>query len=187
MLLGWLERYPIVSIEDPFAEDDARGLASLSPRPPERRVQIVGDDYLVPTRAHPDAASAAAPATPRCSSPTRSAPSPRPWPARRRAGRGLGRHRLGALGRDRGRVDRPPRGRLGRRAAQGRLLRALERMAKWNEGLRIEEALGSRVAAAFRVPMGKIGAGPFEAVGDCGAARFHRPDRGSIPLPRLVQ
>ena len=29
MLLGWLDRYPIVSIEDPLAEDDPEGLRAL--------------------------------------------------------------------------------------------------------------------------------------------------------------
>ena len=46
VLLGWCARYPILSIEDPFAEDDPEGfrrfMASVSDR-----VQIVGDDLLV--------------------------------------------------------------------------------------------------------------------------------------------
>jgi enolase len=45
-LLGWLDRYPVVSIEDPLAEDDERGLAAFT-RAVEGRVQVVGDDYLV--------------------------------------------------------------------------------------------------------------------------------------------
>jgi enolase len=42
----WLERYPIVSIEDGLAEDDWDGWAKLSARLGDR-VQIVGDDLLV--------------------------------------------------------------------------------------------------------------------------------------------
>ncbi len=43
---GWVDRYPIVSIEDPFAEDDREGFLSITRRLGDR-VQIVGDDLLV--------------------------------------------------------------------------------------------------------------------------------------------
>lgn len=46
MLLGWLGKYPIVSIEDPLAEDDPQGLSAFT-RAAGGRVQIVGDDFLV--------------------------------------------------------------------------------------------------------------------------------------------
>jgi enolase len=46
MLLRWLDRYPIVSIEDPLAEDDPEGFAAFT-RAAGDRVQIVGDDFLV--------------------------------------------------------------------------------------------------------------------------------------------
>ncbi|HEX5634472.1 MAG TPA: phosphopyruvate hydratase, partial [Gemmatimonadales bacterium] len=46
LLLGWLRRYPIVSIEDPLAEDDLEGFARFT-RAVGRRVQVVGDDLLV--------------------------------------------------------------------------------------------------------------------------------------------
>jgi len=49
LLVGWLQRYPIVSIEDPLAEDDTLGFVELA-REVGDRVQIVGDDFLV-TRA----------------------------------------------------------------------------------------------------------------------------------------
>jgi enolase len=45
-LLRWIERYPIVSIEDPLAEDDEAGLVAFT-RAAGARVQVVGDDYLV--------------------------------------------------------------------------------------------------------------------------------------------
>ena len=45
-LVRWVERYPIVSIEDPLAEDDEAGLAAFT-RAVGHRVQVVGDDYLV--------------------------------------------------------------------------------------------------------------------------------------------
>ena len=43
---GWLERYPIVSIEDGMAEDDWQGWTLLTRRL-GRRVQLVGDDLFV--------------------------------------------------------------------------------------------------------------------------------------------
>lgn len=44
--LGWLDRYPIVSIEDPFAEDDEVGMRLVTAAA-GARVQIVGDDFFV--------------------------------------------------------------------------------------------------------------------------------------------
>lgn len=58
MLLGWLQRYPIVSIEDPLAEDDLAGVAAFAKAAP-KGVQVVGDD-LVTTNAARIAAAAAA-------------------------------------------------------------------------------------------------------------------------------
>ena len=49
-LAGWLARYPIVSVEDPLAEDDEQGLADFTARF-GHRLQIVGDDYLVTNAA----------------------------------------------------------------------------------------------------------------------------------------
>ncbi|SDR61670.1 phosphopyruvate hydratase [Paraburkholderia tuberum] len=50
VLLGWLDKYPIVSIEDPLAEDDEAGLIEFT-RSAGKNVQIVGDDYLVTNAA----------------------------------------------------------------------------------------------------------------------------------------
>lgn len=46
MLDGWSRRYPIVSIEDPLAEDDEPGLVAFTRRA-GGRMQIIGDDFLV--------------------------------------------------------------------------------------------------------------------------------------------
>ena len=48
-LAAWIARYPILSVEDPLAEDDEQGLRDFTARF-GRSLQIVGDDYLV-TRA----------------------------------------------------------------------------------------------------------------------------------------
>lgn len=46
LLEGWVARYPIVSIEDPLAEDDSEGLRKFTTAL-GHRIQIIGDDYLV--------------------------------------------------------------------------------------------------------------------------------------------
>lgn len=46
MLGGWLDAYPIASIEDPLSEDDHEGMRAFTERFGDR-VQIIGDDYLV--------------------------------------------------------------------------------------------------------------------------------------------
>lgn len=46
-LLGrWLERYPVISVEDPVAEDDAAGFRAFTAAFGDR-VQVIGDDFLV--------------------------------------------------------------------------------------------------------------------------------------------
>lgn len=45
-LVRWIDRYPIISIEDPLAEDDEAGLITFT-RAVGSKVQIVGDDFLV--------------------------------------------------------------------------------------------------------------------------------------------
>ena len=46
MLLRWIDRYPIVSIEDPMAEDDPLGMARFTAAT-GGRIQVIGDDFLV--------------------------------------------------------------------------------------------------------------------------------------------
>jgi len=46
LLLGWIERYPIVAVEDPLAEDDHDGMRRFTAAVGDR-VQVIGDDYLV--------------------------------------------------------------------------------------------------------------------------------------------
>jgi len=56
MLLGWLRRYPIVAIEDPLAEDDASGFTRFTAA--ADKVAVVGDDLLVTSAARVRAAAA---------------------------------------------------------------------------------------------------------------------------------
>jgi len=57
MLLRWVDKYPIVSIEDPFSESDEKGLIAFT-RAAGKKVQIIGDDYLVTDAARIRAAAA---------------------------------------------------------------------------------------------------------------------------------
>lgn len=46
---AWLDRYPLISLEDPLADSDWDGFAALT-RDLGRRVQVVGDDLFVTNR-----------------------------------------------------------------------------------------------------------------------------------------
>ncbi len=46
LLLGWCDRFPILSMEDPLGEDDPDGLARFTAAVGSR-IQVIGDDYLV--------------------------------------------------------------------------------------------------------------------------------------------
>ena len=56
LLLDWAARYPIVSIEDPLAEDDTEGMIAFTEAAGEH-LQIIGDDYLVTDAARIEAAA----------------------------------------------------------------------------------------------------------------------------------
>jgi enolase len=57
LLQGWLGRFPIVAIEDPLAEDDQAGFARFTARAPG--IAVVGDDLLVTNAARIERAIAA--------------------------------------------------------------------------------------------------------------------------------
>ena len=153
MLIGWLDRYPIVSIEDPLAEDDAEGLHRFTQAVGDR-VQIVGDDFLVTNADRVGAAAAQGSCNAVLIKPNQAgtvteakaaldAARAAGWGAIVSArsgetedvtivhlavGWGVGQLKVGSFARS-------------------------ERMAKWNEALRIEEALGSRARFAGAAPL----------------------------------
>lgn len=57
MLLGWIRRFPIVSIEDPLAEDDGDAIARFT-KAAGNRVEVVGDDFLATSAKRIQAAAA---------------------------------------------------------------------------------------------------------------------------------
>ncbi len=46
LLGGWIERFPIASVEDPLGEDDPEGMQAFTAAFGDR-VQVIGDDFLV--------------------------------------------------------------------------------------------------------------------------------------------
>jgi enolase 1/2/3 len=50
LVINWIDRFPIVSLEDPVAEDDADAMAKLTGAIGDR-VQVIGDDFLVTSAA----------------------------------------------------------------------------------------------------------------------------------------
>ena len=156
MLLGWIDRYPIVSIEDPFGEDDRDGWIAFT-RAAGGRVQIIGDDYLTTSAAAVDRAAADGACNAVLVKPNQAGTLTETLAALR-AGKAAGfgtivSARSGetedvaivhlAVGWDAGQLK------------VGSFARS-ERMAKWNEGLRIEEALGAtaRLATPFAARLG---------------------------------
>lgn len=57
-LTGWVDRYPVSSVEDPFAEDDVAAFADFTADVGDR-IQVVGDDLTVTSAARVTAAAEA--------------------------------------------------------------------------------------------------------------------------------
>ncbi len=150
LVLGWIERYAIVSVEDPLAEDDREGMMRFTAAA-GAKVQIIGDDYLTTsadrvkaaiadracnavllkpnqcgtvteTRAALDAAKAAGWG---CIVSARSGETEDLSIVHLATGWNAGQLKVGSFARS-------------------------ERMAKWNEALRIEETLGAEARFAGR-------------------------------------
>jgi len=148
MLVDWIGRYPIASIEDPLAEDDPVGFAAFT-KEVGHKVQIVGDDFLVSDAARVREAATNAAANTVLLKPNQRGTLTETldcWKAAQDVGYsaivsarsgetedvtiihlavgwGVGQFKVGSFARS-------------------------ERMAKWNEAIRIEEALGARARFA---------------------------------------
>jgi len=154
-LLGrWLATYPILSVEDPVAEDDEAGFIEFTRRH-GATCQVIGDDFLVTNAARVERSAATGSTTAVLVKPnqagtlteTRAA-----LDAGKKAGFGtIVSARSGetedvtichlAVGWDAGQFK------------VGSFSRS-ERMAKWNEMLRIEEALGADAVFAGKAALG---------------------------------
>jgi enolase len=148
LLLGWLERYPIVSIEDPLAEDDLDGFTAFT-RAVGARCQVVADDLTVTDAARVRRAAELEAANTLLIKPNQRGTlteTKAAWEAARHVGWG------GIVSARSGETEDVTIVHLavGWGAPQlkvGSFARS-ERMAKWNEALRIEEALGANARLA---------------------------------------
>jgi enolase len=157
LLAGWLSRYPIVSVEDPLAEDDEAGLVEFTRRFGER-VQVVGDDYLV-TNAERVIQAARHRACNAALIKVNQAGTVTEAHAALDAARAVG---WGAIVSARSgetedvAIVHLATGWAAEQLKVGSFARS-ERMAKWNEGLRVEEALGADARFAGWPPAGIAG------------------------------
>ncbi len=163
MLAGWIARYPIASIEDPLAEDDAAGFAAFT-RAVGGKVQVVGDDFLVTDAARLRHAARIGAANCILLKPNQRGTlteTLEAWQAAKAEGyAGIVSARSGetedvtivhlAIGWGAGQLK------------VGSFARS-ERMAKWNEVLRIEEALGPLGRFPGGSVLGKSQPGPSGA------------------------
>lgn len=150
VILGWIRRYPIVSIEDPFSEDDSEGVQTLT-RSVGDSVQIVGDDSLVTNAARIIEAAAQKHGNAALLKPNQAGTITETFAALE-AALGVG---FGTIVSARsGETEDVSIAHLavGWNAGQlkvGSFARS-ERMAKWNECLRIEAQMGPNAAFAGR-------------------------------------
>jgi enolase len=155
LLLGWTRRYPIVSIEDPLAEDDSDGFARFT-RAAGARMQIVGDDFLVSDAALVRAAAALGAANTVLLKPNQRGTLTETLDAWR-AARDVGY--AGIVSARSGETEDTTIVHLAVGWGVGQLkvgaFARSERMAKWNEALRIEESLGARARFAGAAVFGR--------------------------------
>ena len=144
MLSGWLDRYPILSIEDPLAEDDFAGFVRFTQAVGDR-VQVVGDDLLVSHAGKIRAAAASGAANCVLLKPNQRGTlteTAQAWAAAKELGyAGIVSARSGET-EDTTIVHLAVGWGVGQLKV-GSMARG-ERTAKWNEALRIEEAMGPR-------------------------------------------
>ncbi len=144
MLLGWLERYPVVSIEDPLGEDDAEGLARFTAAA-GTGIEVVADDFIC-TDAQRIREGAAAGACNTALIKPNQAGTLSEALAALDAARAAGWESIVSARSGESEDVTIVHLAVGWGAKQlkvGSFARS-ERMAKWNEGLRIAEALGQQ-------------------------------------------
>jgi enolase len=155
MLLRWLDRYPIASIEDPLAEDDPAGFARFT-QAAGQRVQVVGDDFLVSQASLVEEAAQAGAANTVLLKPNQRGTlteTLQAWRAAQAAGYAAIVSARSGETEDVSIVHLAIGWQVGQLKV-GSFARS-ERMAKWNEALRIEERLGDRAVFAGAAAFGR--------------------------------
>lgn len=153
-LVAWCGTYPIVSLEDPVAEHDDAGMADITRRLGDR-VQIVGDDYLVTSAERVRAAAAAGICNAVLVKPNQAGTLSEARAALE-AAHAVGWRTIVSARSGESEDVTIVHLAVGWRAHQlkvGSFARS-ERMAKWNEALRVEEALGAQAVFAGRAAIG---------------------------------
>ena len=155
MLTGWVSRYPILSIEDPLAEDDTEGFRTFTAAV-GKNVQIVGDDFLVSEASRVRAAAKIGAANTVLLKPNQRGTITETldaWNAAKECGYSAIVSARSGETEDTTIVHLA----VGWGAGQlkvGSFARS-ERMAKWNEALRVEEAIGGKARYAGGAVLGR--------------------------------
>lgn len=150
VLLRWLATYPILSIEDPVAEDDTAGMIAFTAAA-GHKVQIIGDDYLVTNAARVREAAAQKACNAVLIKPNQAGTISETFDALQ-AAKACGFSTIVSARSGESEDVMISHLSVGWNAGQlkvGSFARS-ERMAKWNELLRIEEALGASAVYAGR-------------------------------------
>jgi enolase len=141
MLLGWLSRYPIVAIEDPLGEDDPEGMTRFT-EAAGPGVEVVADDFICTGAARIEHAANLGACNTALIKPNQA---------------GTLTESRAALDAEDVTIVHMAVGWGAKQLKVGSFSRS-ERMAKWNEGLRIAEVLGQhggRLASRSEFPWGR--------------------------------
>lgn len=153
-LVDWCQRYPVISVEDPVAEDDDAGMR-LFTAVAGNAVQVIGDDYLVTSAARVSAAAASGACNAVLIKPNQAGTVTETRAAFAAAHAAGWRTIISARSGETEDVTIVHLA-VGWGAEQlkvGSFARS-ERMAKWNEGIRIEQSLGAAAVFAGRRAVG---------------------------------
>jgi enolase len=155
LLSGWIARYPILSIEDPLAEDDTAGFTEFTRRH-GGSLQIVGDDFLVSDAARVRDAAAKGAANTVLLKPNQRGTLTETfdaWTAAKQNGFSAIVSARSGETEDTTIVHLAVGWSVGQLKV-GSFARG-ERMAKWNEMLRVEEAMGAHARFAGGAILGR--------------------------------
>lgn len=150
LLIDWVDRYAIVSVEDPLAEDDDQGMCRFTAAV-GKRIQIIGDDYLVTNAGRVERAAISNACNAVLIKPNQAGTVSETHAAllaARKAGFATIVSARSGESEDVTIVHLSTGWNAGQLKV-GSFSRS-ERMAKWNEAIRIEEALGDRARFAGR-------------------------------------
>ncbi len=155
VLVDWISKYPILSVEDPVAEDDTAGMIAFT-QAVGRSVQVIGDDYLVTNAQRVREASAVHACNAVLIKPNQAGTISETLDALRTA-QSLGYSTVVSARSGESEDVMISHLAVGWNAGQlkvGSFARS-ERMAKWNELLRIADALGgdARFAGSAALPL----------------------------------